>query len=86
MAPATTMTDDERHRKIHIELTRLAVHYARTNAEKTANLADIREMWSERAAIREYLGALRHRRNAELHGMSDALEMFSEIQRRRRAR
>lgn len=41
-------------------------------------LAEVVEEWKERAAIREYLGGLRHRRNAELHAVSDTFEGFTQ--------
>lgn len=41
-------------------------------------LDEVREEWRERAAIREYLGGLRHRRNAELHAVSDTLDGFTQ--------
>lgn len=46
------------------------------------SLAEIWEIWSERAAIREYLGGLRHRRNAELHAISDTFDIIVERERR----
>lgn len=47
-------------------------------------VAEVREEWSERAAVREYLGGIRHRRNAELHAVSDALDGFAQRKRARR--
>ena len=41
-------------------------------------LAEVREEWKERASIREYLGMLRHRRNAELHAISDTFDGFTQ--------
>ncbi len=41
-------------------------------------LAEVREEWNERAAIREYSGALKHRRNAELHAVGDTTEGFTQ--------
>jgi hypothetical protein len=41
-------------------------------------LDEVREEWKERAAIHEYLGALRHRRNAELHAVATTLEVFTQ--------
>lgn len=50
---------------------------ARFARARSLELANVREVWAERAAIREYLGGLRHRRNAELHAVTDALEWFT---------
>ena len=44
-------------------------------------IADVREEWKERAAIREYLGCLRHRRNAELHAVADTFEGYTQRRR-----
>lgn len=41
-------------------------------------LAEVIEEWKERAAVREYLGGLRHRRNAELHAVSDTFDGFTQ--------
>lgn len=65
---------------------------AKTDAERLASIdatlatfargrslpfALVREVWVERAAIREYLGGLRHRRNAELHAVADTMDVFA---------
>lgn len=71
------MTDEERRKEIDSTLASVAIHFARSKAEVTRLMAEIREVWSERAAIREYLGGIRHRRNAELHAVGDAIEMFN---------
>lgn len=67
-------TEDERKAKIDACLVEFSQHKGR-------RLADVREAWSERAAIREYLGGLRHRRNAELHAVSDTFDYFSTRER-----
>lgn len=72
------MTDAERLASIDRTLAMRALHFARSKADAPKLLASIRELWSERAAIREYLGGLRHRRNAELHAVADAIEMFNQ--------
>ena len=41
-------------------------------------LHEVTEEWTERAAIREYLGGMRHRRNAELHAISDTFAAFAK--------
>ena len=40
-------------------------------------IAEIRDEWRERSAIREYLGGLRHRRNAELHAIIDTIDVLA---------
>lgn len=72
------MTDAERKEKIDTELAQLAMHFARSKQDVARKLAEVREVWSERAAIREYLGGLRHRRNAEVFAVADTIEMFNE--------
>lgn len=64
-------SDDERRKQIGDYLTAFA-------KARGIPLAEVREEWSERAAIREYLGGLRHRRNAELHAVSDTTDGFTE--------
>lgn len=71
------MTEAERLKQIHDYLAGFA-------AARRIPIAEVREEWSERAAIREYVGGIRHRRNAELHAVSDALDGF--CQRRTRSR
>lgn len=71
------MTDAERKEKIDSALASLAIAQARSRADVSRQLAEIREVWTERAAIREYLGGLRHRRNAELHAVADTFEIFN---------
>lgn len=44
-------------------------------------IAEVREEWKERAAIRQYVGGLRHRRNAELHAVADTFDGFTERRR-----
>ncbi len=68
-------TDAERLAKIDAYLVEFCQHGNRS-------IAEIREIWSERAAIREYLGGLRHRRNAELHAVSDVMEDVTARERR----
>jgi hypothetical protein len=41
-------------------------------------LDEVTEEWTERAAIREYLGDMRHRRNAELHALGDTFASFTQ--------
>lgn len=69
-------TDAERLAKIDAYLVEFSQHNGR-------DIASIRELWSERAAIREYLGGLRHRRNAELHAVSDTMEYVTQRERMR---
>lgn len=69
MRPPTT--DAERLENINATLTEFT-------KGRGLQLADVREVWTERAAIREYLGCLRHRRNAELHAVADTMEYFGE--------
>lgn len=71
------MTEAERVKQIDDYLVGVAT-------ARRIPIAEVREEWSERAAIREYLGGIRHRRNAELHAVSDALDGF--YQRRTRSR
>lgn len=71
------MTEAERLKQIHDYLAEVA-------AARRIPLAEVREEWSERAAVREYLGGIRHRRNAELHAVSDALDGFAQRKRVRR--
>lgn len=71
-----TPADEERRAKIDAYLVEFSQHRGRS-------IASIRELWSERAAIREYLGGLRHRRNAELHAVSDTLEYIAAQERAR---
>lgn len=71
------MTDAERKEKIDSALASLAIAQARSRTDVSRQLREIREVWSERAAIREYLGGLRHRRNAELHAVADTFEIFN---------
>lgn len=68
------LTDEERRAKIDAYL----VEFSRHNGRR---IAEVREVWSERAAIREYLGGLRHRRNAELHAIGDAFDVISARER-----
>lgn len=70
------MTDAERQASIRSALSDFA-------AARRIPLAVVGEVWSERAAIREYLGGLRHRRNAELHAVADTFEMFNQGARKR---
>ena len=70
-------TDQERLAKIDAYL----VEFSKFNGR---NIHEIREIWRERAAIREYLGGLRHRRNAELHAVSDTMELVTARERMRR--
>jgi hypothetical protein len=63
------VTDAERKTAIDAELASIAKHRRRP-------LAEVREVWGERAAIREALGGLRHRRNAELHAVADTFEVY----------
>lgn len=44
-------------------------------------LPEVTEEWTERAAIREYLGGIRHRHNAELHALSDTFDGFTQRRR-----
>jgi hypothetical protein len=71
---STAMTDVERKAAIDATLEEFA-------KGRKLFIADVREVWSERAGIREYLGGLRHRRNAELHAVADTMEWFSERRR-----
>lgn len=41
-------------------------------------LSEVQEEWTERAAIREYLGGIRHRRNAELNALCDTYASFRQ--------
>lgn len=67
----TPTTDEERRTQIGDYLKGFA-------KARGIAVAEIREEWSERAAIREYLGGIRHRRNAELHAVSDTTDGFTE--------
>jgi hypothetical protein len=78
------MTEEERKARIEAYLAEFSRHNGR-------RLSEVREVWSERAAIREYLGGLRHRRNAELrhrrnaelHAIGDAFDYFVARERGR---
>jgi len=67
-------TDQERLAKIDAYLVEFSQHNNR-------DISEIREIWRERAAIREFVGGLRHRRNAELHAVSDTMELISARER-----
>jgi hypothetical protein len=64
------LTDEEQKAKVQACLVEFSRHNGRS-------LSEVREVWSERAAIREYLGGMRHRRNAELHAVGDAFDSFT---------
>lgn len=76
MSRTARMTDAEQAAAVEQALANFARHRARSRAALPRVLADVREAWSERAAIREYLGGMRHRRNAELHAVGDTFDMF----------
>lgn len=65
------MTDAERQASIRAALSEFAT-------ARRIPVAEAGEVWTERAAIREYLGGLRHRRNAELHAVADTFETFND--------
>ena len=77
MTRPTAPTDAKRRAKIDAYLVEFSQHNGR-------DIEDIREIWRERSAIREYLGGLRHRRNAELHAVSDTMEYVSARERAKR--
>lgn len=65
------MTDADRQAAIRSALSVFAT-------ERGIPIAEVGEVWGERAAIREYDGGLRHRRNAELHAVADTFETFND--------
>lgn len=65
------LTEEERKAQIYACLDTFAV-------ARGIPIAEVREEWAERAAIREYLGGLRHRRNAELHAVADTFDGFTQ--------
>ena len=74
--PTLPESDAQRHAKIDAGLVAFSKHKGRS-------LAEIRELWVERAAIRQYVGGLRHRRNAELHAVGDVFEIIVARERHR---
>ena len=80
MSARPTQTEEERLAAIHECLTRFA------NGVPGRSLPEIVEVWSERSAARQYLGGLRHRRNAELHAISDTFDIIIARERAQRRR
>lgn len=71
MSSRPKQTEEERLAAIHDCLKQFAIG-------RGIPLAEVIEEWKERAAIREYLGGMRHRRNAELHAISDTFDGFTQ--------
>lgn len=67
---AEAITNEQRRATIDAGLVQLAKRRGRA-------VADVREIWTERAAIYEYLGGLRHRHHAELYAYRDVFEIMA---------
>lgn len=63
-------TDEERLRRIHVCLATFA-------EGRGIPLAEVIEEWNERAAIHEYVGGVKLRRNAELYAIRDTFQSFT---------
>lgn len=58
-------------------LASLGLHFSRRKDEVTKTLDEAREIWCERAAIREYCGGMT-RWHAEQHALADTIEVMNE--------
>ena len=65
------LTEQERLAQIHDCLAAFA-------EGRRIPLSEVREEWSERAAIHEYLGGTKLRRNAELYAIRDTFAGFTQ--------
>lgn len=61
--------------KIQSTLASMGLVLAKRKSEVTASMANVKETWAERAAIREYLGGM-PRERAELEAVRDTAEML----------
>ena len=60
------------------QLATWGINLARSKAEVSSMHNDIKEVWSERAAIREYLGG-QERWTAEQHAVADTAEIINQL-------
>lgn len=58
------------------ELASFGIHMARSKAEVSTMHDEVKEIWAERASIREYLGG-QTRWNAEQHAVYDTAEILN---------
>lgn len=61
---------------IKSKLASLAIHFARRKSEVTTLMDEVRETWSERAAIRQYLAGI-PLDVAEHEAVNDTIDMFN---------